>query len=146
MKPSARGRAAAHHANTEFVQFDQKTGGYVETERVSEYALGKVGEIVPVDGCRILPANALVRWDVHYYPTGEELKDDVIEMGIWLYPEDQFPKEKHLQYLYILAQLQELNGERADALASYRRLRSQLGNERGTLVDGANAAIKRLSN
>ena len=51
-----KGRAAAHHANTEFVQFDEKTGNYVETERVSEYALGKVGEIVPVDGCRTMPA------------------------------------------------------------------------------------------
>jgi hypothetical protein len=64
----------------------------------------------------------------------------------WLYPEDQLPKEKYLQYLYMLAQLQELNGERANALASYRRLQSQLGNNRGTLLDGANAGIKRLSN
>ena len=55
--------------------FDEKTGKYVETERVSEYALGKVGEIVPVDGCRTMPANSLVRWDVHYYPTGEELEE-----------------------------------------------------------------------
>ena len=88
VKPSKKGRAAAHHANTEFVEFDEKAGIYVETERVSEYALGKAGEIVPADGCRTMPANALVRWDVHYYPTGEELKNDVIEMGIWLYPEN----------------------------------------------------------
>jgi mono/diheme cytochrome c family protein len=77
VKPSKKGRAAAHHANTEFVEFDEKAGTYVETERVSEYALGKAGEIVPADGCRTMPANALVRWDVHYYPTGEELKNDV---------------------------------------------------------------------
>jgi len=92
VKPSKKGRAAAHHANTEFVEFDAKSGNYVETQRVSEYALGKVGEIVPVDGCRTMPANSLVRWDVHYYPTGEEIKDDVIEMGIWLYPEDHQAK------------------------------------------------------
>jgi len=65
---------------------------------------------------------------------------------LWLYPEDQLPKEKYQVYLYMLAQLQELNGERANALASYRRLQSQLGNYRGSLVDGTNAAIKRLSN
>jgi hypothetical protein len=64
----------------------------------------------------------------------------------WLYPEDQLPKEKSQLYLYILAQLQELSGDRTNALASYRQLRSQLGNERGSLVDAANAAIKRLSN
>jgi mono/diheme cytochrome c family protein len=88
VKPSLKGRAAAHHANSELVEFDQKTGEYKETERVSEYALGKTGEIVPADSCRTLPANSLVRWDVHYYPTGEEIVDDVIEMAIWLYPEE----------------------------------------------------------
>jgi hypothetical protein len=102
VKPSLKGRAAAHHANTEFVQFDEKTGNYVETERVSEYALGKMGEIVPPDGCRTMPANALVRWDVHYYPTGEELKNDVIEMGIWLYPEDHQAKYKQDLKLYLM--------------------------------------------
>ena len=47
-----------------------------------------------------MPANALVRWDVHYYPTGEELKNDVIEMGIWLYPEDHQGKYKQDLKLY----------------------------------------------
>jgi mono/diheme cytochrome c family protein len=94
VKPSLKGRAAAHHANSELVEFDQKTGEYKETERVSEYALGKAGEIIPTDSCRTLPANSLVRWDVHYYPTGEEIVDDVIEMGIWLYPEDHQGKYK----------------------------------------------------
>ena len=64
----------------------------------------------------------------------------------WLYSEGQLPKEKHPLYLYMLAQLQELSGDRTNALASYRRLRSQLGNARGSLLlDGANAAITRLS-
>jgi mono/diheme cytochrome c family protein len=94
VKPSVKGRAAAHHANTELVMYDEKAGQYVEKERVSEYALGKVGEIVPPDACRTMPANSLVRWDVHYYPTGEELENDVIEMGVWLYPEGHQGKHK----------------------------------------------------
>jgi hypothetical protein len=63
----------------------------------------------------------------------------------WLYSEDQLPKDKHSSYLCILAQLQELNGDRAGALASYRRLRTQVANSPGRLLDGANAAIARLS-
>jgi mono/diheme cytochrome c family protein len=102
VKPSLKGRAAAHHANSELVVFDEKSGQYVESERVSEYALGKVGEIVPLDACRTLPANSMVRWDVHYYPTGEELRDDVIEMGIWLYPEGHQSKYKQDLKLYSL--------------------------------------------
>jgi cytochrome c5 len=102
VKPSAKGRAAAHHANSDLLVFDEKADQYVEKERISEYALGKVGEIVPPDACRTLPANSMVRWDVHYYPTGEELKDDVLEMGFWLYPEGHEAKYKQNLKLYTL--------------------------------------------
>ena len=102
VKPSLKGRAAAHHANSELIVFDQAANQWVESERVTEYALGKVGEIVPPDGCRKLPANAMVRWDVHYYPTGQELKDDVIELGFWLYPEGHQATYKQDLKLYTL--------------------------------------------
>jgi len=63
----------------------------------------------------------------------------------WLYPENQLPKEKYPQYLYMLAQLQELNGDRTNALASYRLMRSQVENNPGSLLNASNEAIKRLS-
>lgn len=98
-KPSLKGRAAAHHANSDLMVPDEKTGEYTLLERVSEYASGKVGEIVPPDGCRTLPANSMVKWDVHYWPFGEEVQDDVIELGIWLYPEDHKEKARYKQDL-----------------------------------------------
>ncbi len=82
VKPSRKGRAAAHHANSDLMVPDEKTGSYVTLERISEYASGKTGEIVPPDGCRTLPANAMIRWDVHYWPFGEEVKDDVVELAL----------------------------------------------------------------
>ena len=102
VKPSLNGRAAAHHANSELVVLDQKTGQYVDGERLTEYALGKVGEIVPPDACRTLPAQSMVRWDVHYYPVGREIKDDVVEIGVWLYPEGHQAKHKQDLKLYSL--------------------------------------------
>jgi mono/diheme cytochrome c family protein len=102
VKPSLKGRASAHHANSELVVLDEKTGQYVNGDRITEYALGKVGEIVPPDGCRTLPANSLVKWDVHYYPIGQELKDDVVEMGFWLYPEGHQANYKQDLKLYTL--------------------------------------------
>jgi mono/diheme cytochrome c family protein len=102
VKPSLKGRAAAHHANSELLTWDEQAGQYVEELRLSEYALGKVGEIVPQDACRVLPAGSMVRWDVHYYPTGEELVDDVIEMGVWLYPAGHQAKHKNDLKLYSL--------------------------------------------
>ncbi|HZM94241.1 MAG TPA: cytochrome c [Vicinamibacterales bacterium] len=102
VKPSVRGRAAAHHANSDLLVYDEKQNQYVDGERLTEYALGKVGEIVPLDSCRTIPANSMVRWDVHYYPIGKELEDDVIEMGLWLYPEGHQAKHKQDLKLYSL--------------------------------------------
>jgi hypothetical protein len=102
VKPSLKGRPAAHHANSDLMVPDEKSGQYVLLERVSEYASGKVGEIVPPDGCRTLPANSMIRWDVHYWPYGEEVKDDVVELGFWLYPKDHQAKYKQDLKLYTL--------------------------------------------
>jgi mono/diheme cytochrome c family protein len=102
VKPSLAGRSSVHHANSDILVLDEKTGEYVQLERVSEYALGKVGEIVPPDACRTLPANSMIKWDVHYYPMGEDLKNDVVEMGFWLYPEDHQAKYKQNLKLYSL--------------------------------------------
>ena len=81
-KPSVTGRSIAHHANSNFV-VDGQTAA-----RLSEYALGKLGEVVPEDACRIAPANSQVSWDIHYYPDGVDHVDDVVEIGLWLYPAD----------------------------------------------------------
>ncbi len=102
VKPSLKGRAAAHHANSDLMVPDEKSGSYVTLERVSEYASGKTGEIVPPDGCRTLPANAMIRWDVHYWPYGEEVKDDVVELAFWFYPKDHKAKYKQDLKLYTL--------------------------------------------
>jgi tetratricopeptide (TPR) repeat protein len=65
----------------------------------------------------------------------------------WLYPEDEFPKDKYL-YLFILAQLQEVNDSRTEALDTYRLLMSTLearGTKSGRMVGEASASIARLS-
>src|SRR5690606_21393621 len=64
-KPSVKGRAVAHHANSTWrvpaEPGDPDAGNeMVSGGRLSEYALGKLGEIVPPDACRIAPANAKV--------------------------------------------------------------------------------------
>ena len=102
VKPSAKGRAAAHHANSDLIVFDENAGEYIERERFTEYAMGKVGEMVPPDACRTLPANSLVRWDIHYYPTGQKIENDMIEMGVWLYPEGHSAPYKQDLKLYSL--------------------------------------------
>ena len=94
VRASESGRGVAHHANSRLLDFDEESQEWVDVEQLSEYALGKVGEVVPEDACRLLPANSMVSWDVHYYPNGERVENDVIEMGVWLYPKDHQAKHK----------------------------------------------------
>jgi hypothetical protein len=57
--------------------------------------MGKLGELIPEGVCRILPANSFVAWDIHLFPGGigaaaanAMIEDNVVDMGIWLWPAD----------------------------------------------------------
>ncbi|MDX1493835.1 MAG: cytochrome c [Longimicrobiales bacterium] len=95
-KPSVEGRAVAHHANSSFRVNGESAG------RLSEYALGKVGEIVPEGACRRAPANSEVAFDIHYWPNGVEIDDDQVEVGIWLHPEGYEGEYRQSLTLYFL--------------------------------------------
>jgi mono/diheme cytochrome c family protein len=86
-KPQIEGRSSTHHANSEF-EVQNEDGEWVQFGRLSEYALGKLGEIIPEGACRKAPANSRVSWDIHYYTNGTEAPGHQVEVGIWYYPED----------------------------------------------------------
>ncbi|MDG2283015.1 MAG: cytochrome c [Longimicrobiales bacterium] len=112
-KPSVVGRAVAHHANSSF-RVDGESAG-----RLSEYALGKVGEIVPEGACRRIPANADVAFDIHYWPNGVEIEGDQIEVAIWLHDEDYEGTHDQSLTLYYL------NGGRGFDIAPHGTLMTQ---------------------
>ncbi len=95
VKPSGNAKGVVHHANSTF-QLRQDDGSFVGTgDRATEYAMGKLGELIPDGVCRTLPADSWLRWDIHMYPGGlgtlaadEVIHDNVVELGIWLHPED----------------------------------------------------------
>ncbi|MEX2048944.1 MAG: cytochrome c [Gemmatimonadota bacterium] len=113
-KPSVEGRAVAHHANSSWRGAEQGIGG-----QLSEYALGKIGEIIPEGACRIAPANGQVAFDIHYWPNGVEVLDDQVEVGIWFYPEDYESKYRQTLTLYFL------NGGRGYDIAPHGTLMTQ---------------------
>ncbi len=93
VKPAGNAKTVVHHANSTF-EILQEDGSFERMERVTEYAMGKIGEIVPEGVCRIAPADSSIRWDIHMYPGGlgatapnAVIKDNVVELGIWLHPE-----------------------------------------------------------
>jgi len=94
VKPRANAKSVVHHANTDIDILNPETNEYELYGYLTEYAMGKWGEIMPEGVCRTLPANARVRWDIHMFPggvgataPGAMIEDNVVELGIWLHPE-----------------------------------------------------------
>lgn len=96
VKPRGDAKSVVHHANSTINVGEERYG------MLTEYAMGKWGEIVPTGVCRTLPANAEVAWDIHMFPgglgtmaQGDVIKDNVVEIGLWLYSEEE---SKRLTY------------------------------------------------
>ena len=93
VKPRGDAQAVVHHANSD-IYMPTKDGEMVSYGQLTEYAMGKWGEIVPEGVCRIIPVESQLRWSIHMFPggvgataEGEMIKDNVVEIGLWLHPE-----------------------------------------------------------
>jgi hypothetical protein len=92
--PSASAHGSTHHANSHFVVLNDE-GEWVRGERLSEFAFGKLGEMVPEGACRKVPAGSKVGWSIHYYPDGNAVPNDQVTVGIWYHDEeDNFDEEE----------------------------------------------------
>jgi hypothetical protein len=93
VKPKGDASAVVHHANSDVYVYDEE-GELVPYGQLTEYAMGKWGEIMPQGVCRTMPANSLVRWDIHMFPggvgataQGQIIEDNVVEIGLWFHEE-----------------------------------------------------------
>ncbi len=91
VKPRGDAAAVVHHANSD-LWLEGEDGELERYGMLTEYAMGKWGEI-PGDGvCRMMPGNSTVKWSIHMYPggvggiaPGEMIRDNVVEIGIWFH-------------------------------------------------------------
>jgi len=93
VKPRGDAKTVVHHANSD-VEILNADGEYENYGQLTEYAMGKWGELMPEGVCRTLPANSRVSWDIHLFPGGlgatapnAVIEDNVVEIGVWLHPE-----------------------------------------------------------
>jgi len=93
VKPRGDAKAVVHHANSDIYMPDAN-GELQQYGQLTEYAMGKWGELMPEGVCRTFPANAMVRWDIHMFPggvgataEGGMIKDNVVEIGLWFHDE-----------------------------------------------------------
>ena len=95
VKPRGVAKTVVHHANSTF-QLIQEDGSFEASgDRATEYAMGKLGEIIPDGVCRVIPPDSYIRWDIHMYPGGlggsavnDVVEGNVVDLGIWLHPAD----------------------------------------------------------
>ena len=86
LRPADPGtRSVFHHANPSMVQ-----GG--RSQPVGHSAVGTVGYIYPDDaGQPLEPGDVRFSFDMHLYPRQEDV-DAVLQLGLWLFPEDAPPE------------------------------------------------------
>ena len=116
VKPRGDAKAVVHHANSS-VELLQDDGSFERYGQLTEYAMGKWGEIVPDGVCRTIPAGSMVRWSIHMFPgglgamaPGTIIKDNVVEIGLWLHPQgyEEMAKYKQDLRLYQISSQAEL--------------------------------------
>ncbi len=117
IRPShPNGRKVVHHVLASLIQEEKGIVGLASTagddttvlpsgRRRSaglfmEWAVGKVGEVFPDGAGKLMLPDSQIRWEVHYHSYGEEVKDDVVELGVYFYPKDYIPESRTILHLF----------------------------------------------
>lgn len=90
-KPSyPAGVKVVHHGHAS-LRLEGERGGVA----LARYGIGKSWEILPEGvGIKVRPGEGSISWNLHYFPIGEEVKDDVVEIGVWFYPRGYVPEQE----------------------------------------------------
>ncbi len=86
-KPSfPHGLRVVHHGHATLRAAGQAVG-------IAHYGVGKRYETFPEDVGMAFPAGeADIEWNLHYFPVGIDVPGDVVEVGLWFYPEGERPR------------------------------------------------------
>jgi mono/diheme cytochrome c family protein len=105
MRPSyPAGRQVVHHALAFLLQREE--GGVTGLASTAadagvrgdilfmEWAVGKVGEVFAEDAGKLMMPGSQISWEVHLHAMGEEVVDDVVELGVYFYPRGYVPENR----------------------------------------------------
>jgi mono/diheme cytochrome c family protein len=118
IKPSfPDGRKIVHHVLTTLVQGEEGVTGLAhdahDVQRTPglfmEWAVGKVGEVFAADAGKLMLPGARIRWEIHMFAIGKEIKDNQVELGIYFYPKGFVPKYRTVLRMFDVSRGTELD-------------------------------------
>ena len=113
-KPSfPLGRRVIHHALATLIQEEDGVTKLASTAVTDdddpftragglfmEWAVGKRGEMFPEGTGKLMLPDSKIRFEVHYHAVGEEVPNDVIELGVYFYPEGYEPESRTVLHAF----------------------------------------------
>jgi hypothetical protein len=118
IKPSyPDGRRIVHHVLTTLEQGEEGVTGLAheahDVQRTPglfmEWAVGKTGEIFAEDAGKLMLPGAKIRWEIHMFAIGKEIKDNQVELGVYFYPKGFVPKNRTVLRMFDVSRGSELD-------------------------------------
>jgi hypothetical protein len=118
IKPSyPDGRRIIHHVLTTLQQAEEGITGLAHSAHdvqtnaglFMEWAVGKVGEVFAADAGKLMLPGSRIRWEIHMFAVGEEIKDNQVELGVYFYPKGVVPKHRTVLRMFDVSRGSELD-------------------------------------
>lgn len=91
-KPSfPLGKKVVHHGHAVLVPENPEEDGR-RSVALARYGVGKSWEVYPEGTGMRVPTDGHIAWNLHYFPVGAEGSGDVVEVGLWFYPDGERPE------------------------------------------------------
>jgi hypothetical protein len=111
------GRRIVHHVLTTLEQGEEGITGLAHTahdvQRTAglfmEWAVGKTGEVFAADAGKLLLPGARIRWEIHMFAIGREVKDNQVELAVYFYPKGVVPKNRTVLRMFDVSRNTELD-------------------------------------
>jgi mono/diheme cytochrome c family protein len=74
-----------------------------------EWAVGKTGQVFPADAGKLMLPGSRIRWEVHMFAIGKEVKDNQVELGIYFYPKGVTPAHRTVLRMFDVSRGSQLD-------------------------------------
>jgi len=111
------GQRVLHHVLTTLEQGEEGVTGLAheahDVQRTAglfmEWAIGKTGELFAADAGKLMLPGARIRWEIHMFAIGREVKDSQVELAVYFYPKGVVPKNRTVLRMFDVSRGTELD-------------------------------------